>query len=125
MRVSPDIRKAIKASGHKLFLSEQTCNVVDNFHVKRCNRCQKFGHYANKCNLTTHDVCGYCGENHKSNVCLLKNSPANTHKCINCTTAGLGTEAEGHSTFSFRCPAYIIQQGKLRNSIAYDYSLNS
>ena len=125
LRVSPDIRKAIKASGHKLFLSENNCKVVDNFHIKRCNRCQKFGHYANRCNLTTHEVCGYCGANHRSNACLIRNSPANTHKCINCATAGLGNEAEGHSTFSFMCPTYIIQQDKLKNSIAYDYSLNS
>ena len=120
VRVSPDIRSAIKSSGNKLFLSKKVCNVVDNFDVKRCNKCQEFGHYASKCAEDKPDVCGYCGENHKSNTCLLKDSPTHTHKCCNCEGAAL--KAEGHNTFWKKCAAYKIQQDKLKSSIAYDYS---
>lgn len=123
LRVSPLIRKAINNLGNKIFLSSKSCNVEDNFHVKRCNKCQSFGHYAAKCKEDTPTVCGYCGENHESNACLLKNSPSRTHKCANCQIAGV-EESEGHSTFSRKCPAYIVQQKKLASSIAYDYQLN-
>ena len=120
VRVSPEIRAAIKASGNKVFLSKKVCNVVDNFHVKRCNKCQDFGHYASKCTGDKPDVCGFCSENHKSRECELKEGPSHNHKCCNC--AILGLTAEGHSTFSLKCPAYKIQQDKLKSSIAYNYS---
>lgn len=122
IRVSSDIRAAIKAGGNKIFLCQKVCTVVDNFHVKRCNKCQSFGHYAATCKEEVPVVCGYCAEHHKSSDCLLRDSARNTHKCINCQVAAL--DPEGHSTFSLKCPAYIIQQDKLKSSIAYDYSLN-
>ena len=122
LRVSSKIRSAIKASGNKIYLSDKVCNVVDNFHIKRCNHCQSYGHYADKCKTDTPDVCGFCGENHKSDSCMLRQSPTHTHKCINCQLEGLN--GEGHSTFWRKCPAYIIQQDKLKSAIAYDYTLN-
>lgn len=123
IRVSPEIRRAIKAAGNRVHLSARHCRVADNFHIKRCNKCQSFGHYASKCKLDSRDVCGYCGENHKSSECLIKNSPPRTHKCCNCELAGL-ENFEGHSTFWSDCPAYKIQQNKLKSAISYDYSLN-
>ena len=123
VRVSPEIRRAIKAAGNKVHLSDGHCRVADNFHIKRCNKCQSFGHYASKCKPDSQDICGYCGEHHKSSECLIKNSPSHTHKCCNCETAGL-ENFEGHSTFWRDCPAYKIQQDKLKGAIAYDYSLN-
>ena len=122
VRVSSDIRLAIKSSGNKIHLSSKVCKVIDSFHVKRCNKCQSFGHYAAKCRESTPVICGYCGKNHESNDCHLKDQPSNTHKCCNCEIAGM--KPEGHSSFSFKCPAYTIQQDKLRSSIAYDYDLN-
>ena len=121
IRVSPNVRKAISNLGDKIFLSRKLCNVDDSFHIKRCNNCQHFHHYASKCGDGKPPVCGYCGEEHKSNDCLLKNSPSHTHKCVNCQTAGL-EKFEGHSTFFRYCPAYKIEQKKLENSIAYNYS---
>ena len=120
VRVSPLIRAAIKSSGNKLYLSKRVCNVADNFHVLRCNKCQAFGHYASKCAEETPQVCGYCSEQHKSAECHLKDSPPHTHKCANCATSSL--TAAGHNTFSMKCPAYKIQQDKLKSSISYDYS---
>ena len=120
IRVSPNVRKAISNLDNKIFLSQKLCNVDDSFHIKRCNNCQDFHHYASKCDGKP-PVCGYCGEQHKSNDCLLKTSHSRTHKCINCQTAGL-EKFEGHSTFYRHCPAYKIQQKKLESSIAYNYS---
>ena len=121
VRVSPEIRRAIKAAGNKVHLSDRHCRVADNFHIKRCNKCQSFGHYASKCKPDSQDICGYCGEHHKSSECLIRNSPSHTHKCCNCELASL-ENFEGHSTFWRDCPAYKIQQDKLKGAIAYDYS---
>ena len=122
MRVSSDIRSAMRASGHKIYLCKKVCDVADSFHIRRCNKCQAFGHYASTCKEDTPIVCGYCGENHNSDDCLLRNSNSHSHKCCNCELAGL--DSEGHNTFYRKCPAYCIQQDKLKSSIAYDYSLN-
>ena len=122
LRVSPRIRKVIANNlGGKVFLSSKNCAVVDSFHVKRCNKCQAFGHYADKCGRDVPTVCGYCGENHKSNDCALKDSPQGTHKCRNCQVAGF-EEFEGHSTFFRDCPAYVVEQKKLESAISYDYN---
>ena len=118
VRVSPLIRKYIKDQGDKLFLCSKSCRVEDSFHIKRCNSCQKFGHYASNCKDDTAPVCGYCGEGHRSNDCLLKSSHRRTHLCCNCRDAELG-DHEGHNTFDRKCPAYKIQQKKLESSIAY------
>ena len=121
IRVSSRIRSAIKSAGDIMFLSSKVCKVIDSFHIRRCNKCQSFGHYAGKCE-SAHHVCGFCGEHHPSGDCLIKNQPANTHKCVNCQLNAL--DSEGHSTFYYKCPAYVIQQDKLKNSIAYNYNLN-
>ena len=122
LRVSPDIRKAIKSCNNKVHLGVNVCKVVDRFYVRRCNRCQGFGHYASTCKDPVRVVCGYCMGNHDSNDCHLKASPHTEHKCNNCRLAGL-TDS-GHSTFWYQCPAYIIQQNKLKSSISYDYNSN-
>ena len=119
VRVSPKIRSAIKSLGNHIHLSDEFPKVVDNFHVRRCNKCQCFGHYASQCKPEDPTNCGYCGTDHKSDECILKDSAKSRHKCINCEKVGL--KPEGHSTFWYDCPAYKIQQEKLKNSISYDY----
>lgn len=118
VRVSPLIRKCIANQGDRVFLCRKSCRIDDNYYVRRCNNCQAFGHYADKCNTDTPPVCGYCGENHLSNTCPLKDGHSRTHICCNCRIAGF-QDVEGHSTFAKKCPAYKIQQDKLKNSIAY------
>ena len=124
VRVSPKIRSSIKSAGESVFLSSSLCKAYDSFHVKRCNKCQMFGHYASKCREDTPSVCGYCGDSHPSDDCLLKSSAKSCHKCTNCLLAGLPDKADAHSTFYYKCPAYIIQQDKLKSAINYDYNLN-
>ena len=118
VRVSPLLRKCIRNRGDKVFLCKRFCRVDDSYHVRRCNRCQGFKHYADKCEEERkHPVaCGFCAENHKSNECPIKESESVAHTCINCRKAGL--ESKGHATFSMNCPAYKIEQDKLKSSIA-------
>ena len=90
--------------------------VVDRFYIKRCNKCQDFGHYHGQC--TNDPVCGYCGEKHESSTCPLKDeTDFSKHKCINCKKANL--PFTGHSAFWSKCPAYEAEQKKLQSSIPY------
>ena len=122
LRVSPDIRRAIKSSGNKLHMGRVVHKVVDRFYIRRCNGCQSFGHYQDKCPTKASPICGYCSEAHQSKNCPIKNGPHTAYTCHNCSTGGL--VANGHSTFFRDCPAYKLQQKKLEKSIDYDYQSN-
>ena len=120
IRVSPDIRTVIKDMKNKIYMGVSVHNIVDRFHVKRCNRCQGFGHYEDKCPPTNHLVCGFCAKDHKSDDCPAKTKNHEYHKCINCS--GDGHNASGHPAFWTKCPAYITAQRKSMKTIAFDYS---
>ena len=49
IRVSEEIRNSIKRNGNRIFLELSAHKVVDRFYIKRCNRCQMYGHYQNQC----------------------------------------------------------------------------
>ena len=66
-RVSEDIQKLIKMSNDKIYMDLVSHRVVDRFYIKRCNKCQQFGHYEKEC---THELhCGFCKQHHKSSDC--------------------------------------------------------
>ena len=118
-RVSADIRNAIKSCGDKIYIGLMACRVTDRFYVKRCNTCQGFGHYSNAHDSEkgkTKVVCGYCSEEHQSKECTKVNNHR-SHKCTNCTK--LGKNGSGHSTFYYRCPAYLAEQNRLKSTINY------
>ena len=110
------IREAIRCNRNRIFIGITSCRVYDRFFVKRCNKCQEFGHYKENCPKV--DVCGYCSENHPSEECSLKNETDLTLlKCANCKVNNL--ECSGHSTFWSKCPSYIIAQKRLKSTISY------
>ena len=116
-RVSPRIRDAIKSNWNRLYIGIQAIKVYDRFYVKRCNKCNQFGHYAKDCN--NQKVCGVCcSEDHESQGCPNKDTTdMTTVKCINCRKRGL--EENGHKASWFKCPAYIEAQKKVRGTIPY------
>ena len=124
IRVSPDIRSAIKTKNrNKIHFGGKVFNVDDRFHVKRCNRCQGLGHYADKCDTENNPVtCGYCAKDHDSNDCRDKNKPCARHVCINCS--GEGKNAHGHPAFLSKCPTYKAAQEKMKKTIPYYDTLN-
>ena len=124
MRVSPDIRRAMRVNGNKIHMGHKVHKIVDRFYVKRCNTCQGFGHYSDDCKKT--HVCGYCAEKtHSSADCPLKSEHSDRHTCSNCKAVNHKDKpASGHSTFSIKCPAYLDQQNKLKHSIGYNYESN-
>ena len=120
-RVSGDIRSAIKSLGNKLYIGLISCNVHDRFFIKRCNKCQGYGHYNYSDQCTQGLVCGYCCSNsHKSNDCPLQNSDHSKHSCVNCQIKG--RNGKGHSTFWHNCPTYLEEQDRLKKSIGYNYN---
>ena len=116
VRVSRKIRDMITANRNKLFIGITSCRVFDRFFVKRCNKCQEFGHY--KADCPNKEVCGYCGGGHSSASCGLKEgADYSAMKCVNCKKNNLCDS--GHSAFWPSCPAYKAAQNKLRKSISY------
>ena len=116
VRVSCRIRDLIKTNRNRLFIGISSCRVFDRFFIKRCNKCQGFGHYKGNC--PNQEVCGYCGEGHSSEGCPLKETDDFCNmKCINCKRNNLSES--GHSTFWPSCPSYIAAQKKLRSTIPY------
>ena len=121
LRVSPDIRRAMHNHGNKLHMGKVVHKVVNRFYIRRCNVCQCYGHYQEKCPTPRSPVCGYCSSNeHLSKDCPIKDGPTKDFSCNNCKSQKL--EFKGHSTFWHNCSAYKAQQKKLERSIDYDYS---
>jgi hypothetical protein len=120
LRCSPDIRRAISNHDNHIFMGKMWHRVVDRFYIRRCNICQTYGHYQDKCPTPATPVCGYCAEPHLSTACPKKSGAPRDYSCINCKSRGL--DHQGHSTFWFNCCAYKEQQKKLERSIDFDYS---
>lgn len=122
LRVSPDIRRAISNSGNRIHMGRLVHKVVDRFYVRRCNICQCYGHYEDRCPTPNNPVCGYCSvTSHISKDCPDKGGPKAAYNCNNCKKCDF--PSSGHSTFWYNCAAYKEQQKKLERSIDYDYNL--
>ena len=114
-RVSPKIRDAISAHWNRLFIGATSVRVYDRFYVKRCNKCNKFGHYKDNCTETS--SCGICGvQGHESETCNHK-TDTSRFSCINCKRENL--THTGHNATSRKCPAYLIAQKKVKGNIPY------
>ena len=112
--VSDDIRQAIHSKNNKVFIGMNSCVVYDQWYVKRCNKCQLFGHYAKQCGNKV--CCGYCaGDDHESIACPHKNDP-DKRCCNNCKTTGK-SEAHTHPAYSQTCPVYVAKKDSLKASI--------
>ena len=67
-RMDGDIHNAIKGCNNKLFMDCASYRVVDRFYIKRCNKCQRFGHYEKHCQSEP-SCCGYCKQDHQTKDC--------------------------------------------------------
>ena len=117
VRVSDEIRSSIKANRDKIFLGMSSHKVFDRFYVKQCSKCHGFGHYHANCPSSA--FCGYCSaDDHESRSCPIKQAKNfSQFRCRNCATAG--KESEGHSSHWSKCPSFVEQQNKVRESIPY------
>ena len=106
--LSAILRDILKQFRDKLTLGLSPCKVFDQYHVKRCNKCQLFGHYYKDC--TSAECCAKCGGNH-----LTKGCGSTEKKCINCVRGGIGTQ--DHYTFDTNCPSLLKQQVLIKQRI--------
>ena len=116
IRISNSIRKIIKNLGDRLYIGSNSSSVYDTFHIKRCNKCQKYNHYHSDCKAKD-PTCGHCSGKHDSNSCTLKDAPSFQAKCSNCSHRNM--ESQSHSTFDLTCSSYIAEQEKLRKMISF------
>ena len=122
VRVSNKVRTLIAKQRDRIYLGSRSHYVFDHFHVKRCNKCQSFNHYAQEC-TADHHTCGHCAGRHTSEDCPVKGIPA-SKCCNNCKGSSFDSEKNSHSAFDRNCPSYQSEQSKQKNKIAYYQSKN-
>ena len=115
-RVSEDIRKVMKMTGDRVYIDLVAHRVIDRYFVKRCNKCQEFGHYEKNC---SNNVCfAYCRQNHKSTDCnQVEDGDVEHYECVNCKREN--KPYVGHSSLWHKCPSFVEQQKKVKKSIPY------
>ena len=117
VRVSDDVRRAIKLENDRIYFDLTAKKVVDRFYIKRCNKCQSFGHYERDCEERV-VCCGYCRKDHKSTDCQeVQAGDFKNYECVNCHKNG--KECKGHSSIWHKCPMYLDLQNKLKKSIPF------
>ena len=122
IRVSNEIRKFIEHLGNRLYIGMYSCSVYDHFYVKRCNNCQKYHHYQDKCKAAK-PACAKCAGNHKTSDCTNCHDNNFVPTCINCKHEK-SSFAHTHEASSLECPTYQAAQDKLRKSIKFYNSKN-
>jgi hypothetical protein len=106
---SKRVRDEVLRSG-RLFADGKRIQVVEvdlNREVRRCYRCQSYGHIAKTSNnsCVKEEVCGYCAGSHSTRVCGHKGQP----NCANCQKA--------HRSGDPSCPHQIRAVGRYRAAI--------
>ncbi len=116
-RVSEDIRKVMKMTGDRVYIDLVAHRVIDRYFVKRCNKCQEFGHYELK-NCSNNVCCAYCRQNHKStDFNQVEDGDVEHYECVNCKREN--KPYVGHSSLWHKCPSFVEQQKKVKKSIPY------
>lgn len=94
----------------EVFLPDRRCPVVlpdPNREVRRCYKCQKYGHISTMCSAT-HDTCGKCNENHRTNVCTVAADDRVRLRCANCLARPTNVRLSdgNHMAGSNECPEH-------------------
>ena len=98
--VSQTLREGFKKGRDKLIIGVTSCKIYDRTQTKRCNICQKFGHFMANCPTPENFSCGKCAGDHSTNDCS-----SLERGCVNCKRNG--TEYLSHSAFYHKCPSLL------------------
>ena len=109
-RVSKVVRQGFKTFKDKITMGITTCKIYDQYHVKRCNNCQGFGHFYKECQTPQIKVCANCGGDHTSKDCA-----SDLKHCVNCEKAG-ERDCE-HRADDPKCPTLSQEQDKLKANL--------
>ena len=115
IRVSNSLRQVIKMGKDKLMIGLYSCKVYDQAPmIKRCNRCQQYGHWVASCVDANGRACGKCAsKNHESFNCTADKRNTSEICCINCKRAGIVNLHPPHTADSPKCPCFIQYRTKL------------
>ena len=123
IKVSSAIRQVIKRGKDTLRIGLYSCRVYDqSSQVRRCNKCQLFGHWFSECSSQNGIACAKCASTeHETNQCL---NPQEK-KCINCIRSGTFDANFPHTADSTPCPCFIKYRESLlsnANSAGSNYN---
>ena len=82
--VSQVLREGLKKAKDKLIIGVTSCKVYERTQTKRCNICQKFGHFKSNCPTPETPSCGKCSGSHASNDCT-----SEERGCVNCKSPAM------------------------------------
>ncbi|KZP21380.1 hypothetical protein FIBSPDRAFT_730516, partial [Athelia psychrophila] len=111
------IEQANKAIERGLSIQGKGVNVRQMIsEPQRCAKCQLYGHANNKgaphfardCTWT-HDVCGLCGDMHRTSACMAQ--MPDRAQCANCKVNGRG-DFRGHTVHSRSCPTFVEMKNR-------------
>ena len=109
-RVSQELRRGLRTYKDRVTLGLSTCRIYDQYHVKRCNNCQSFGHYFRNCPTPDNHFCSNCGSD-QSMDCQSTN-----YVCTNCVKAELHDDECKHCAHDQKCPTLLRAQEKMKKS---------
>ena len=107
--VSSVLRDGFLENNDRITLGLRPCKVYDRYNIKRCYKCQKFGHYAKECS-EERPVCGKCAGDHNTTECQSEQL-----KCINCVR-NVVTDCH-HAVSDAGCPSIVNERNKLKNKL--------
>ncbi|XP_035224703.1 uncharacterized protein LOC118197316 [Stegodyphus dumicola] len=100
----------------KVCIGWQSHAATEHFNIKRCFKCQRFGHVQKDCRSTNY--CAYCAGHHDSKECT-----ADAPACINCidhNNSSRPTVAIEHPAYSNECFCYQSNIERIRRLTSYE-----
>ncbi|KAF8784357.1 hypothetical protein HNY73_010045 [Argiope bruennichi] len=101
----------------KVLINWKTHSIKEHFSVRRCFKCQRYGHIQTKC-LSSKHYCAHCGHEHQTKYCR-----NNLESCINCHEENTQKGARfniDHSASHNRCPTYLKEIARYRMTLQYE-----
>lgn len=101
IEVTSRVRKTL-VNWSKVYIDFQRYTITDYVKIKRCFKCQGFGHIGKDCQRK--ETCSRCAGEHEFKRCTVTDK--NDFKCANCTFAKLGENQAKHEATDTKCTMY-------------------
>lgn len=110
--VSKQFRLFLQNCGDKVVLGFRYCKIFDRLFIRRCFKCQKFGHTSSDCNKTA--CCSRCSGTHDVRDCQITQTDNHKHACINCK---LANKPFSHTSSSLLCNSYLEEKNRVQDKL--------